>query len=191
MNLIELKPCDVLVCINDRQDTFSKVKRWAMGRYEHVEMYLGVEFADIPILIESDNRGVVIQNVAHQDGRHVRAMRPGSIQKLIRKAVEIASDSKSYYDWFGLIRFAAVRVLREKFGKKYPLTYRYKRDPKMICSEAVAEIFWRNDIDVLPTDLTPVPADFADESDTLSFVAEGKLVIAQERNKVKLFLDVD
>lgn len=177
---ISLEPCDLLVCLNDRKDLFSRIKRLAMGRYEHVEMYLGDRFYKIPLLVESDNRGVVIQNVAHQRGRHVRVMRPILLgkekMKLIRTAVKIASDSRSYYDWWGLIRFAALRVLREKFGRKRPLTYQYKRDPKMICSEAVAEIFWRNKVDILPKDLTPVPADFADESSVLEFITEGRLL---------------
>ena len=193
-NFIELEPCDVLVCINDRKDMFSKIKRWAMGRYEHVEMYLGIEFTDIPLLVESDNRGVVIQNVAHQGGRHVRVMRPDYLTKkqtktIIRKAVEIASNSKSSYDWIGLIRFAGLRVLRNKFGIKRPITYKYKRDPKMICSEAIAEMFWRSDINILPTYLTPIPEDFSRESHVLCTVNEGNLVIAQEGNSVKLFLD--
>jgi len=46
----------------------------------------------------------------------------------------------------------------------------------MICSEAVAEIFWRNKVDVLPKDLTPVPADFADDSTVLEFITEGRLL---------------
>ena len=177
---IRLEPCDVLVCLNDRKDLPSRIKRWAMGRYEHVEMYLGDKFYKIPLLVESDNRGVVIQNVAHQRGRHVRVMRPMLLgkekTKLIRTAVRIASDSRSYYDRWGLLRFAALRVLREKLGRRRPLTYQYKRDPKMICSEAVAEIFWRNKLDVLPTDLTPIPADFADDSSILEYITEGNLL---------------
>jgi len=194
MDLIELQACDVLVCLNNRQDTFSKIKRWAMGRYEHVEMYLGVGFTDIPLLVESDNRGVVIQNVAHQDGRRVVVMRPNltkkEIKMLIKKAVEVASDNKASYDWFGALRYAALRVLREKFGIKRPLIHKYKRDPKMICSEAVAEFFWRSGIDVLPQDIVPIPADFAEETDILSYVELGNLLVAQEGNTVKLFLDV-
>ena len=119
-NPIVLKACDVLLCLNDRKGLGSRLKRWAMGRYEHVEMYLGDKFYKIPLLFKSDNRGVVIQNVAHQRGRHVRVMRPMLMgrekPKLIRTAVRIASDSRSYYDWWGLIRFAALRVLREKFA---------------------------------------------------------------------------
>ena len=188
INKIPLQTCDVLVCINDRKDLFSRIKRAAMGRYEHVEMYLGDTFHKIPLMVESDNRGVVIQSMKHQEGRHVRVMRVSSIllvevacnagkvnlNKLVKTAVQIASDSRSYYDWFGLVRFAALRVLRNKFGITRPLTYRYKRDPKMICSEAVAEIFWRNKMEILPRDLTPIPADFA-FSNHLIYIGEGFL----------------
>mgnify|MGYP001606919027 CR=1 FL=1 len=179
-----MKPLDILVCINDRKDLFSKVKRWAMGRYEHVEMYLGVldvpgTEKDIPMLYETDNRGVVIQTVKHKQRRHVRVMRftvrsKQRTEELIQTAVDIASESSSYYDWKGLVKFAALRVLREKFGVYRPLL-KYKRDRRMICSEAVAEVFWRNGMLILPKNIIPVPADFANPTDKLAYIEETHL----------------
>lgn len=178
VSTVKLNFCDVLVCINDRKNPLSRIKRGAMGRYEHVEMYLGDNFYGIPLLYESDNRGVAIQNVAHQRGRKVRVMRPKLTDEekvaIIRTAVKIASDSKSHYDWLGLIRFAALRVLRRKIYKGRPLNYR--RDNKYICSEAVAEAYWLNDVGILPKERVPIPADFAKESATLTCVAEGNLL---------------
>jgi hypothetical protein len=45
----------------------------------------------------------------------------------------------------------------------------------MICSEAVAEAFWRAGIDILPQDVIPLPGDFV-ESLILDPVYEGRLL---------------
>ena len=36
MNTFKLQPVDILVNVNDRNDPFSTIKRWAVGPYEHV-----------------------------------------------------------------------------------------------------------------------------------------------------------
>ena len=41
MNTFKLEPGDILVNVNDRNAPFSIVKRWAVGPYEHVFMYMG------------------------------------------------------------------------------------------------------------------------------------------------------
>ena len=42
MNNFKLEPVDILVNVNERDDPFSVVKRWALGNpYEHVFMYMG------------------------------------------------------------------------------------------------------------------------------------------------------
>jgi len=184
--LIEVKSGDVLVCVNNRNDLFSKIKRWAMGPYEHVESYIGNGLYGIPLLVESDNRGVVLQNIAHQDGRRVMVMRPiRNVRRkdLVSQAVIIASDSKSDYDWTGGLKLAAFRVLREKFGIKRPLLRVYERDKKMICSEAIAELFWRSDIPVLPDNVVPIPADFAVDSDWLNYVGEGNMTLVTDNDE--------
>jgi len=174
---MKLESADIILYVNDRKDWFSTFKRWASGRYEHVSMYIG-KFHDIPMLYESDGRGVVIQNVAHQTGRSVVIMRPEITQiqknKVIKTAFDIASSDKSYYDYFAIVKSAIPRLLKEKFSF-LPVPSQYIRDAMMICSEATAEPFWRNGIEILPQDVIPLPIDYY-TSPILKYVCEGKLL---------------
>lgn len=147
-----------------------------MGRYEHVLIYLGKAFNGIPMLYESDGRGVVIQNLSHQTGRHVLVMRPKIKNKdeIIANSIEIASNDKSYYDYFAIIRSAVPRLLKEKFPF-LPIPSHYVRDQMMICSEAVAEPFWEANIIILPKDIIPLPDDFK-TSPILELLDEGRLL---------------
>ena len=176
--MFKLEPADLILCVNDRTDWFSSFKRWGSGRYEHIAMYIG-KFHDIPMLYESDGRGVAIQNVAHQTGRPVVIMRPEltktQMRKIIKTAFDIASDDKSYYDYLGLIRTAIPRILKEKFSF-LPIPSQYVRDAMMICSEATAEPFWRNSIDILPRDVIPIPTDYF-TSPILKYAYEGRLLL--------------
>ena len=175
--MFKLEPADLLLCINDRTDLFSKIKRKVIGRYEHISMYVG-NFHDIPMLYESDGRGVVIQNIAHQTGRPVIVMRPQIEWKdkhsVIATAIEIASQDKSYYDYLGIIHSAAPRIIKEKLPF-IPMPSRYIRDNMMICSEACAEPFWRRNILILPKTIIPLPSDFF-VSPVLKYAYEGQLL---------------
>jgi hypothetical protein len=148
--------CDVFAYVDEGKGWTSTVSRWAIGRYDHVSLYLGRAFADIPFLYESNGRGVSIVNVQHQTGRLVTVLRPqlSDIDKtrVIRKGIEIASDPKSYYDYLAYVTNCLPRVLKEKFPW-LPIPYQYHRDAAMICSEAVEEAFFRAGIDVLPQNL--------------------------------------
>ena len=172
-----LEPADILLCVNDRTDIFSRIYRGAIGRYEHVSMYIGT-FCDIPMLYESDGRGVVLQNVAHQTGRPVVVMRPLIEWKykhsVVATAINIASQDSSHYDYLAIMHSAIPRVIKEKLPF-LPIPSRYIRDDVMICSEACAETFWRRNILVLPKTVIPIPGDFFD-SPILEYAYEGKLM---------------
>jgi len=173
--MFKLEPADLLLCINDRTDLFSSIKRSFMGRYEHISMYVG-NFHSIPMLYESDGRGVAIQNIAHQTGRPIVVMRPLIEDKdsIVATAINIASQDKSYYDYLSLLHSAIPRVLKEKLPF-IPIPSHYVRDDMMICSEACAEPFWRLGIAVLPRTIIPLPGDFF-YSPFLERVYEGKLL---------------
>jgi hypothetical protein len=171
-----LKPGDVLVYVNDRTDWFSRLKRKMSTKYEHVSMYLGRAF-DEPMLYESDSRGVGIQSLNHQRGRLVEVYRPklsaSKIKKIAATAVVIASAETSRYDYLDIMSEVLPRLLYGYFGVGFMLKYR--RDGHYICSEAVAEAFWRNGIEVVCENEIPLPSDFV-KTCTLEYMYEGYLL---------------
>jgi hypothetical protein len=172
---MQLEPCDVLIDVNDRKDPFSVIRRWVSGPYDHAALYLG-RFSDAPLLYESDGKGLHILSITVRYGKRVVLLRPKILESeritIIDAALEIASDPKSYFDYFCIVTSVIPRLLVEKFC--LPLPLKYHRNNLMICSEAVAETFWRNELDIIPKDIVPLPADFLD-SPILDYVGEGIL----------------
>ena len=177
MSNLYLRAGDILVNINHRKDVFSRVKRWAMtSPYEHVFMYLGKARIIVdpkqnmtlrfPLLFESNGRGVVLQSLSNRYGQKVVVMRLKSefdrkrIPKVLREAVKLASDERSYYDYLGIVKFVLPRLICQKLGLPMPLAWH--RDDRQICSEAVYEVFDRAKlVDILqPYCTPPLPGDF-------------------------------
>lgn len=181
---MKLESCDILLFINDKNDPLSRFSRWAIGPYSHVAMYLG-KFFNVPLVYESRGRGAYIASLLPQTGNPVAVMRPvlpplfigqwvSPQSQLIKVAFEIAADEKSFYDYFCIVYSCVPRVLKEKFAW-LPLPVKYHRDIFMICSEAVAEVFWRNEVEVVPKDVVPLPGDFS-LSPILMYLGQGKLM---------------
>jgi hypothetical protein len=185
-----LQPGDILVNVNDRSDPYSVVKRWAVGPYEHVFMYLGRvgilvnhrrhRILRFPMLFESNGRGVVIQSLSNRCGQKVVVVRLKSefdrkrIPRVLEEAVKLASDPQSYYDYLCVIRFVLPRIIFEKLGLPMPLSWH--RDARQICSEAVYETFYRARlVNVLPRNVVPLPGDFVTDSPLLEQVWRGRL----------------
>jgi len=201
---MKLQACDILLFRNDENDPISRLSRWAIGPYCHVAMYLGRfpivipghtqdfilfigEAYHVPLLYESRGRGVYIASLLPQAGMPVAVMRPmalapelpvavieSTMKRLLETAFQIAADEQSFYDYLSIVHSVLPRVIGEKLPW-LPLPLKYHRDIFMICSEAVAEVFWRNDIQVIPDDLIPLPGDFA-LSPILQYVGQGKLM---------------
>ncbi|GAI73398.1 unnamed protein product, partial [marine sediment metagenome] len=167
---LELEPGDILVNVNDRNDPYSVVKRWAVGPYEHVFMYLGKvgilvnrqqrRILRFPMLFESNGRGVVIQSLSNRYGQKVVVMRLKSehdrrrIPRILEEGVKLASDAQSNYDYLCIIRFVLPRIIFEKLQLPMPLSWH--RDDRQICSEAVYEVFHRAKlVDILLPYCTP------------------------------------
>jgi len=184
MNTFKLEPGDVIVNVNDRNDPFSVIKRWAISSpYEHVFMYLGKARIIVdpkqnmtlrfPLLFESNGRGVVLQSLSNRYGQKVVVMRLKSefdrkrIPKVLREAVKLASDERSYYDYFGIVKFVLPRLIFGKLGLPMPLSWH--RDERQICSEAVFEVFDRAKLpDILRfRTRVPLPGDFVTDSTLL------------------------
>ena len=181
---------DVLINVNTGTDLWSKAKRWAVGPYSHVFLYMGkvgIEaseypgafFIRVPLLFESNGRGVILQSLSNRYEQEVTVMRLISeydrrrISAILQEAIKLASDPQAYYDYFCVIRFIFLRIICEKLKLPIPLTWH--RDERQICSEAVFEIFYRAKlVDILPNGIVPLPGDFV-TSRLLEEVWRGKL----------------
>jgi len=170
----KLEPCDILVQVNDRNDPFSKVKRWVAGPYEHVFLYMGKlgllvnwrqrRILRVPMLFESSGRGVCLRSLSERYGQEAVVMRLKSesdrkrVPRVLEEAIKLASDERSYYDYLCIVRFAIPRLICEKLGLPMPL--KYHRDPWHICSEAINEVFIRGGLELLYLEDVPLPSDF-------------------------------
>jgi len=189
MNNFKLESGDILVQVNDRNDPFSRVKRWLAGPHEHIFLYLGKARIIVdpkqnvtlrfPFLFESNGRGVVIQALSNRYGQPVIVMRlrseyQGKLPRVLREAVKLASEEKARYDYWCILEFCIPRLLCRKLG--IPLALRYSKDEFQICSEAVMEIFIRAGLaDILLVDTVPLPGDFVTESLLVKEVWAGSL----------------
>ena len=191
MNSFRLNPGDILVNVNDRKDPFSRIKRWAVGPYEHVFMYLGQvglfinrrqrRIIRIPLLFESDGDGVNLESLSSRYGQEVVVLRMKSeydrrrIPRVLEEAIKLAKDPQSKYDYMCIIKFVLPRLICGKLGLPMPL--KYQRNPAMLCSEAVFEVFYRAKlVDILlPFCTPPLPGDFVTDSVLLEEVWGGTL----------------
>ena len=188
MNNFRLEPADILVCVNDRNDPFSRVKRWLAGPYEHVFLYMGKlglivnrrqrRILRFPMLFESYGRGVSLRSLSERYGQQVVVLRliseQSKIPRVLEEAIKLASDNQAFYDYLCIVKFAIPRLICEKLGLPMPL--KYHRDPWHICSEAVNEVFIRGGIpDLLFLEGVPLPGDFVTDSLLLKEVWAGSL----------------
>lgn len=187
----KLEPADVLVNINDRSDPYSIAKRWIVGPYEHVFIYMGQMGILVngvilkhPMLFESNSRGVVIQSLSNRYGQEVVVLRLKSefngmkIPQVLEEAIKLASDPQSYYDYYAIIKWVLPRILREKLHLPIPIAWH--RDARQICSEAIFEIFYRAGlVNILkPNCVPPIPSDFVTDSPLLEEV--GRIMLLGE-----------
>ncbi|MBA7680925.1 hypothetical protein ES703_89246 [subsurface metagenome] len=186
MSSFKLEPADILINVNDRNDPYSIIKRWALGSpYEHVFMYMGKvgilvnrqqrKILRFPMLFESNGRGVVIQSLSNRYGQKVVVMRLKSehdrrrIPPVLEEAIKLASVPQAFYDYSVIVWHIIPKLIYQKLGINPPL--RYQRDERMICSEAVYEVFHRAKlVDILlPYCTPPLPGDFVTDSTLLEW----------------------
>jgi len=103
----KLAPGDILVNVNDRSDPFSVIKRWAVGPYEHVFMYMGKvgilvsrrqpKILPFPFLFETNGPGVVLQSLSNRYGQKEVVLRliaehdRRRIPRVLEEAIKLAS----------------------------------------------------------------------------------------------------
>jgi len=186
MNNFKLEPADILVNVNWGKDPISVIKRWGVGPYSHVFLYMGemtilVDSVVLrhPFLFESSGRGVAIQSLSNRYGQEVVILRLRSehdkrrIPYVLEEAIKLASDPQSYYDYLCIVQFVIPRLICQKLGLPMPL--KYHRDPWHICSEAVDEVFIRGGLELLYLEDVSLPGDFVTDSPLLWTAWRGKL----------------
>lgn len=182
MNGFKLKPCDILLHETEGNGFIPSFSRWAIGPWGHVSMFIGDctidGFDKVPLVFQSIGKGAGLYSLESMTGELVLVMRPliwpEQKQLVITNAIEIASCPKSYYDYPGIIRYCLPRVLHEKFPW-LPIVIVYYRGLTLICSEAVAECYWRALILILSQAIIPLPGDFL-KSSILVRVYYGRLM---------------
>jgi len=189
MSEFRLSAGDILVNVNNRKDPISTIKRWLIGPYEHIFLYMGKvriivsgqeKLIRFPMLFESNGRGVVIQALSNRYDQEVVVLHLNSefdrrrIPHVLKEAVKLASEPNSFYDYFCIPLHIIPRILNEKLGIPIPL--KYHRNAEMICSEAVNEVFIRGGLpELLYLEDIPLPGDFVTERVMLEQLWAGKL----------------
>jgi len=177
----KLMPGDIVVDINDKTDLYSKLVRWALGGpYTHVWMFYGALVPSMPPLFYEcmPTRGATFTNVFDYLEQKVVVMRlrpeyQSYMPAVLNQAFRIATDSKAKYDFACVPDYILSRLICTKLG--IPLPVKYQRDPFMICSEGVAEAFWRANLQVLPQDVVPLPGDFVYQLTYFDYVGTGPI----------------
>lgn len=169
-------PGDVLVFLDENKSLFGRLRRWLLGfRYGHVALYFTETKHGLHLVIESIGRGVAIRALMADQGSFVFVLRlredDGKGQAVAKQAERLADNPQSWYDYFGIVRWVIPRLILAKLGIR---TRDYQRNQYYICSELVAEAFWRAGIQVVPRGQVPLPGDFM-ESPLLRLVAGSRL----------------
>jgi hypothetical protein len=187
--MFKLQSCDILLFAQEGNGIKEIIGRWGIGKWGHVAM-IGDPFG-VPMLFESTGKGAGMHSLESNRGRLIKVMRLDIdslfreigtqtiydylIKLMLETAINIISDPQSYYDYSCIIQSCVPRALKTKFPC-LPIPLKYHRDAAMVCSEFVAEIFWRVGITVLPQDVVPLPGDF-ETSPFLKPVADGRLLV--------------
>ena len=176
--MFKLQPCDVLLFKVKGSGILAWLETVFVGAISHVSLYLGEALGGY-LVFESNLRGASLVDLESEKGRKVKVMRPiqisaGQKQLIISKARGLASEERAYYDYPVILLSCIPRILKTKFPF-LPIPVKYCRDVKVICSEGVAECFWRSYLPVLPKDIVPLPIDF-ETSPILEPVYEGRIL---------------
>jgi len=167
----KLQPCDVLLFYNEYTDVWNKIYRWGLeSPYTHVLMYLGQwaisrpstgSEVTIPMIYESVGRGVITRPPFSYVGDKMMILRPyindTQREQIVNNALDIAFALNSYYDYLTFGNLAVILAL-QKLHLHIPLAY--QRNSSMICTECVAEPFWRAGLYPVSPNRAPIPSDF-------------------------------
>ncbi len=173
MDSVDLRPGDVLLFPVSGYGIFNPLARLLM-KYGHVALYYTETKRDLPLIIESIGRGVLIRSLYCYDGVEVTVMRPeqdGGLGERAAKAAErIADCPGSWYGYFDIPRFVLPKLILARLGALLPervrkalflLCHTYRHNSVYICSELVAQAYENAGCPLVEADTIPLPDDLA------------------------------
>ena len=154
------KPGDVILMRSEETGLYRKLKDWLLGSpWGHVAIFFDYTKRNLPLVVESIGRGVVIRSLLASEGRYVLVLRhadPELARAAAKKAEHLADNPSSWYDFWAIPRYVLPRLTWYKItGRRRG--FGYYHNPHFICSELVDEAYGR----IIPEDLQPpLPGDF-------------------------------
>ena len=165
----------------------------ALVTYGHVALYYGETKRELPLIIESIGRGVLIRSLFAYAGDRVRLMRPKIddvlAQRVAKEAERLADNPGSWYGYFDIPRYVLPKLILAKIGRLLPtrwaltlklLAMSYRRNNLYICSELVAEAYRVGGVPLVEESTIPLPDDIA-ASDRLESLGDITIPRKEER----------
>ncbi len=145
------------------------IVRWLLGsEWGHVSIFYGYTKREMPLVIESIGRGVLMRTLLSSKGRKVKVVRwngdDAAVGRLAAKAAErLADNPGSWYGYVDIPRYILPRLIWHKLtGRR--TGFGYWHNNHFICSELVAQAYINAGFVLFTNDFIPLPGDFDDNS---------------------------
>lgn len=154
--------------------------------YGHVALYYTETKRELPLIIESIGRGVLIRSLYAYAGKKVRLMRPkvddATALRVGKEAERLADTPSSWFGYFDIPRFVVPKLILANFASWLPqkwvvvikmLAYSYKANNVYICSEFVCQAYLNAGVALVDKGTIPLPDDIAgsDKLESLGDIA--------------------
>jgi len=190
MKTMTFQPADILLFKPTGWGLLTPLVK-ALVRYGHVALYYTETKRELPLVIESIGRGVVIRSLYCYSGQTVRVMRANlpdeKVMEVAKQAERLADNPASWYGYFDIPRFILPKLILVKAGAWLPAKWRltlnllagsYRQNSFYICSELVATAYRKAGVPLLSDNTIPLPDDIARSS----LLADlGEVTIGEER----------
>jgi len=177
---LNLRPADVLLFPVRGWGILNPLVKMLIA-YSHCALFFCYTKRDLPLIIESIGRGVLIRSLCSYAGQTVRVMRPKiddtTALEVAKEAERLADNPGSWYGYFDIPRYVLPKLILAKIGQLLPqrwtltlklLAFSYRRNSFYICSELVAEAYRRDGVPLVDENTIPLPDDI-DQSKILDY----------------------
>ena len=135
---------DVILMRSEESGWYRRLKDWLLGsQWGHVAIFYDHTKRDLPLVIESIGRGVMIRSLLASSGRYVQVLRhedPEIARAPAKRAERLSDNPGSWYDYWAIPRYVLPRLVWYKLtGRRSGFGYRH--NPHFICSELVDEAY--------------------------------------------------